>query len=142
MSLAKYSTPSAGRSPRAPTAAAASTTWLTASSAGLVVGLDYKNPFLEPYREFQVRVLCSQCYLSYLSCLPLPSLLPFTANFRTNHYPYFRALLAGGTRLAYGAHALTDGRLQSSPRLDFQDGAVVGWVILTSIPSRYIFFGG
>ncbi|KAF8170023.1 hypothetical protein K438DRAFT_1854692 [Mycena galopus ATCC 62051] len=132
MSRAKYSTPSAGRSPRALTPAAASTIWLTASSAGLVVGLDYKNPYLEPYRECQVRVLCSQCYLSYLSCLPLPSLPPFTANFCTNHYPHFRALLAGGNRLAYGAHALTDGRLQSSPRLNLRDGAVVEWVILTS----------
>ncbi|KAF8209281.1 hypothetical protein K438DRAFT_1754313 [Mycena galopus ATCC 62051] len=78
-------------SPRAPTAADASTKWLTVSSAGFVVGLDYKDRYLEPYREFQ----------------------------RTNHYPHFRALLAGGTRLAYGAHALTDGRLQSLPRLDF-----------------------
>ncbi|KAF8166920.1 hypothetical protein K438DRAFT_1856719 [Mycena galopus ATCC 62051] len=217
MSLAKNSTPLAGRSTREATAAAASTTWLTASSAGLVVGLD---PYLQPYHEFQVRVVCSQCYLSYLSCLSLPSLPPFTATFvppprtrlpassllpftpflsprriphlrpslhlpsqssrsppslphlpmltifslfskqspptsllsfllpvlaslfinnsmrsalTTNHYPHFRALLAGGTRLAYGVHALTDGRLQSLPRLDFQDGAVVEWVILPSI---------
>ncbi|KAF8143915.1 hypothetical protein K438DRAFT_1874881 [Mycena galopus ATCC 62051] len=89
MSLAKDSTPSAGRSPRAATAAAASTTWLTRQ--------------------------------------PAP----------TTPYPHFRALLTCGTRLAYSAHALTDGRLQSSPRLDFQDGAVVGWMILTSIPSQW-----
>ncbi|KAF8131338.1 FAD/NAD-P-binding domain-containing protein [Mycena galopus ATCC 62051] len=67
-------------------------------SIGLVVGLDYKNPYLEPYREFQ----------------------------RTKHHPHFRTLLANGTRLAYGARALTEGGLQSLPRLDFPGGALVG----------------
>ncbi|KAF8171449.1 hypothetical protein K438DRAFT_1982145 [Mycena galopus ATCC 62051] len=59
-------------------------------SIGLVVGLDYKNSYLEPYREFQ----------------------------RTKHHPHFRALLANGTRLAYGAHALIEGGFQSLPQLD------------------------
>ncbi|KAJ7621656.1 FAD/NAD-P-binding domain-containing protein [Mycena polygramma] len=67
-------------------------------SVGLVIGLDYKNPWLEPYREFQ----------------------------RMKHHPHFRALLAGGERLAYGARSLTEGGLQSLPRLDFPGGAVVG----------------
>ncbi|KAF8170043.1 hypothetical protein K438DRAFT_1982939 [Mycena galopus ATCC 62051] len=44
-------------------------------SIGLVVGLDYKNPYLAPYREFQ----------------------------RTKDHPHFHALLAGDRRLAYGA---------------------------------------
>ncbi|KAJ7732479.1 FAD/NAD-P-binding domain-containing protein [Mycena maculata] len=67
-------------------------------SIGLVVGLDYKNPWLEPYREFQ----------------------------RMKHHPHLRALLGGGERLAYGARALTEGGLQSLPRLDFPGGALVG----------------
>ncbi|KAJ7435031.1 FAD/NAD-P-binding domain-containing protein [Mycena galericulata] len=69
-------------------------------SIGLVVGLDYKNPWLEPYREFQ----------------------------RMKHHPHYRALLSspGAERLAYGARALTEGGLQSLPRLDFPGGALVG----------------
>ncbi|KAF8171351.1 hypothetical protein K438DRAFT_2024048 [Mycena galopus ATCC 62051] len=46
---------------------------------------------------------------------------------RTKHHPHFRVLLAGGTRLVHGARALTDSRLQSLPRLDVQDGALVAW---------------
>ncbi|KAJ6562289.1 hypothetical protein B0H19DRAFT_1144084 [Mycena capillaripes] len=73
-------------------------------SIGLVVGLDYKNPWLEPYREFQ----------------------------RMKHHPHFRSLLTGNEngkaeRLAYGARTLTEGGLQCLPsRLDFPGGAVVG----------------
>ncbi|KAJ7270712.1 FAD/NAD-P-binding domain-containing protein [Mycena haematopus] len=67
-------------------------------SIGLVVGLDYKNPYLEPYREFQ----------------------------RMKHHPTFRALLADGERLAYGARTLTEGGLQSLPRLHFPGGALIG----------------
>ncbi|KAJ7253222.1 FAD/NAD-P-binding domain-containing protein [Mycena rebaudengoi] len=74
-------------------------------SLGLVVGLDYKNPWMEPYREFQ----------------------------RMKHHPYFRALLGPGRgdeeppeRLAYGARALTEGGLQSLPRLHFPGGALLG----------------
>ncbi|KAJ7179724.1 YOR356Wp-like protein, partial [Mycena filopes] len=69
-------------------------------SVGLVVGLDYKNPWMEPYREFQ----------------------------RMKHHPHFRALLSspGAERLAYGARALTEGGLQSLPRLDFPGGALIG----------------
>ncbi|KAJ7238105.1 hypothetical protein B0H12DRAFT_1025951 [Mycena haematopus] len=67
-------------------------------SIGLVIGLDYKNPYLEPYREFQ----------------------------RMKHHPTFRALLADGERLAYGARTLTEGGLQSLPRLHFPGGALVG----------------
>ncbi|KAK7055256.1 electron transfer flavoprotein-ubiquinone oxidoreductase [Favolaschia claudopus] len=67
-------------------------------SIGLVIGLDYKNPWLEPYREFQ----------------------------RMKHHPAFRALLAGGERLAYGGRSLTEGGFQSLPKLDFPGGALIG----------------
>ncbi|KAF8171426.1 hypothetical protein K438DRAFT_1982132 [Mycena galopus ATCC 62051] len=67
-------------------------------SIGLVVSFDYKNPYLEPYREIQ----------------------------RTKTHPHFRALLAGDIRLAYGARALTECGLQSLPRLDFPGGALIG----------------
>ncbi|KAF7300685.1 Electron transfer flavoprotein-ubiquinone oxidoreductase [Mycena chlorophos] len=67
-------------------------------SIGLVVGLDYKNPYLEPYREFQ----------------------------RMKHHPYYRNLLASGERLAYGGRTLTEGGIQSLPRLDFPGGALLG----------------
>ncbi|KAJ7473470.1 FAD/NAD-P-binding domain-containing protein [Mycena latifolia] len=69
-------------------------------SIGLVVGLDYKNPWMEPYREFQ----------------------------RMKHHPHFRALLSspGAERLAYGARTLTEGGLQSLPQLHFPGGALIG----------------
>ncbi|KAJ7612102.1 FAD/NAD-P-binding domain-containing protein [Roridomyces roridus] len=67
-------------------------------SIGLVVGLDYKNPWLEPYREFQ----------------------------RMKHHPHYRTLLDGAERLAYGARSLTEGGLQSLPKLDFPGGALIG----------------
>ncbi|KAI0926620.1 hypothetical protein AcV7_005510 [Taiwanofungus camphoratus] len=68
-------------------------------SLGLVVGLDYPNPYLSPYRELQ----------------------------RMKHHPYFAELLSGGaTRVAYGARALNEGGLQAVPRLHFPGGALVG----------------
>ncbi|KAJ7200876.1 FAD/NAD-P-binding domain-containing protein [Mycena pura] len=67
-------------------------------SIGLVVGLDYKNPWMEPYRELQ----------------------------RMKHHPHYRTLLASGERLAYGARSLTEGGLQCLPRLDFPGGALIG----------------
>ncbi|KAF7323870.1 Electron transfer flavoprotein-ubiquinone oxidoreductase [Mycena kentingensis (nom. inval.)] len=67
-------------------------------SIGLVVGLDYKNPYLEPYRELQ----------------------------RMKHHPHYRQLLASGERLAYGARALTEGGLQCLPQLHFPGGALLG----------------
>ncbi|KAI0820479.1 FAD/NAD-P-binding domain-containing protein [Trametes gibbosa] len=66
---------------------------------GLVVGLDYANPYLNPYRELQ----------------------------RMKHHPYFRDLLSGdSTRIAYGARVLNEGGLQSVPKLDFPGGALIG----------------
>ncbi|KAG6819548.1 hypothetical protein H0H93_010794 [Arthromyces matolae] len=67
-------------------------------SLGLVIGLDYPNPYLSPYRELQ----------------------------RMKHHPYYRDLLAGGERLAYGARTLNEGGLQSIPKLHFPGGALIG----------------
>ncbi|KAJ6560901.1 hypothetical protein DFH09DRAFT_1364713 [Mycena vulgaris] len=71
-----------------------------AVSIGLVVGLAYQNPWLEPYREFQ----------------------------RIKHHPRFRVLLTapGAECLAYGASTLTEGGLQSFPQLHFPGGALIG----------------
>lgn len=67
-------------------------------SLGLVIGLDYKNPYLSPYRELQ----------------------------RMKHHPYWRDLLDKGERLGYGARVLTEGGLQSIPKLSFPGGALLG----------------
>lgn len=65
---------------------------------GLVVGLDYANPYMSPYREFQ----------------------------RLKHHPYFSNILEGGERLAYAARVLNEGGLQSLPKLHFPGGALLG----------------
>ncbi len=65
---------------------------------GLVVGLGYSNPYLSPFEEMQ----------------------------RLKTHPAIRPLLAGGTRLAYGARALTSGGLQALPKLIFPGGALIG----------------
>ncbi|KAI0046324.1 FAD/NAD-P-binding domain-containing protein [Auriscalpium vulgare] len=68
-------------------------------SLGLVIGLDYANPYLSPYRELQ----------------------------RMKHHPYFAELLSGdSTRVAYGARVLNEGGLQSVPKLHFPGGALIG----------------
>ncbi|KAG8902800.1 hypothetical protein FRB99_004099 [Tulasnella sp. 403] len=67
-------------------------------SLGLVIGLDYANPYLSPYRELQ----------------------------RIKHHPYFRTLLEGGERIAYGGRTLNEGGLQSIPKLHFPGGALIG----------------
>jgi electron-transferring-flavoprotein dehydrogenase len=65
---------------------------------GFVVGLDYKNPWLSPFEEFQ--------------------------RFKT--HPAIRQVLEGGRRLSYGARAITAGGLLSLPRTVFPGGALVG----------------
>jgi electron-transferring-flavoprotein dehydrogenase len=65
---------------------------------GFVVGLDYENPYLSPFDEFQ--------------------------RFKT--HPVIREHLEGGKRIAYGARALNEGGLQSIPRLVFPGGALIG----------------
>ncbi|MDR0771009.1 MAG: electron transfer flavoprotein-ubiquinone oxidoreductase [Burkholderiales bacterium] len=67
-------------------------------AVGLVVHLDYKNPSLSPFDEFQ--------------------------RFKT--HPMLKALLHGGERLSYGARALVEGGVQSLPKLSFPGGALVG----------------
>ena len=65
---------------------------------GYIVDLNYKNPFLSPYMEFQ----------------------------QFKHHPKIQKLLNGGKRIAYGARAVTKGGLQSIPRTAFPGGALLG----------------
>ena len=67
-------------------------------AVGFVIGLDYHNPFLNPFEEFQ--------------------------RFKT--HPSIRSTFEGGRRIAYGARALNEGGFQSIPRLDFPGGALIG----------------
>ncbi len=67
-------------------------------AVGLVVGLDYDNPYLSPFDEFQ--------------------------RFKT--HPRIRPLFEGGRRIAYGARALNEGGFQSIPKLTFPGGALIG----------------
>ncbi|HYD31209.1 MAG TPA: electron transfer flavoprotein-ubiquinone oxidoreductase [Azospirillaceae bacterium] len=67
-------------------------------AVGFVVGLDYENPHLSPFDEFQ--------------------------RFKT--HPSIRPVFEGGRRIAYGARALSEGGLQSIPRLTFPGGLLVG----------------
>jgi electron-transferring-flavoprotein dehydrogenase len=67
-------------------------------SVGFVVHLNYENPHLSPYDEFQ--------------------------RFKT--HPAIRGTFEGGKRLAYGARAINEGGLQSVPRLAFPGGALIG----------------
>jgi electron-transferring-flavoprotein dehydrogenase len=67
-------------------------------SVGLVVHLDYRNPGLSPFEEFQ----------------------------RFKSHPAIRAHLAGGKRVGYGARTISEGGFQSVPRLVFPGGALVG----------------
>ena len=67
-------------------------------SIGYVVGLDYRNPWLSPFEEFQ--------------------------RFKT--HPSIRRYLEGGKRIGYGARAITAGGLLSLPKTVFPGGALVG----------------
>ncbi|MEO0400325.1 MAG: electron transfer flavoprotein-ubiquinone oxidoreductase [Pseudomonadota bacterium] len=67
-------------------------------SVGFVVHLNYKNPHLYPYGEFQ--------------------------KFKT--HPEIAELLEGGKRIAYGARAITEGGYQAVPKLAFPGGALIG----------------
>ena len=67
-------------------------------SVGYVVGLNYSNPHLSPFEEFQ----------------------------RYKTHPEIRKFLEGGKRLAYGARAIAAGGLQSQPKLVFPGGALIG----------------
>jgi electron-transferring-flavoprotein dehydrogenase len=65
---------------------------------GYVVGLNYENPYLSPYEEFQ----------------------------RYKTHPAIKSFFEGGKRISYGARAITAGGLQSLPKLVFPGGALVG----------------
>jgi electron-transferring-flavoprotein dehydrogenase len=65
---------------------------------GFVVGLDYANPYLYPFEEFQ----------------------------RWKQHPEIRAILEGGRRVSYGARAINEGGWQSVPKLAFPGGALIG----------------
>ena len=67
-------------------------------AVGYVVGLDYKNPYLSPFEEFQ--------------------------RFKT--HPSVRSVFEGGRRVSYGARALNEGGFQSIPKLTFPGGCLVG----------------
>ena len=67
-------------------------------AVGFVVGLDYTNPHLSPYEEFQ--------------------------RFKT--HPKIRPAFEGGRRIAYGARAISEGGMQSIPKLTFPGGLLVG----------------
>jgi len=67
-------------------------------SVGFVVHLNYANPYLSPFEEFQ--------------------------RFKT--HPQMRATFEGGKRLSYGARVITEGGYQSVPKLSFPGGALIG----------------
>lgn len=65
---------------------------------GFVTALDYKNPYIYPFEEFQ----------------------------RWKQHPEIRAILEGGKRVAYGARAINEGGWQSVPQLAFPGGVLAG----------------
>jgi len=67
-------------------------------AVGYVIGLDYKNPYLSPFDEFQ--------------------------RFKT--HPAIRPVFEGGKRISYGARALNEGGVQSLPKMVFPGGVLIG----------------
>jgi len=67
-------------------------------AVGFVIGLDYANPHLSPFEEFQ--------------------------RFKT--HPSIRPVFEGGKRISYGARAISEGGLQSIPKLTFAGGLLIG----------------
>jgi len=67
-------------------------------AVGFVIGLDYTNPYLSPFDEMQ----------------------------RYKTHPAIRPTFEGGRRIAYGARALSEGGLQSIPKLTFPGGLLIG----------------
>lgn len=65
---------------------------------GMVVGLDYANPYINPYNEFQ----------------------------RWKHHPAVRKHIEGGECIQYGARAINEGGIQSLPKLTFPGGVLMG----------------
>jgi len=67
-------------------------------AVGFLIGLDYKNPYLSPFEEFQ----------------------------RFKNHPAIRPLFEGGKRISYGARAISEGGIQSIPGLTFPGGLLIG----------------
>ena len=67
-------------------------------AVGLVIGLDYTNPYLDPFAEMQ----------------------------RLKTHPQLKQLLQGGKRIGYGARTLNEGGLQAIPKLTFPGGVLIG----------------
>jgi len=67
-------------------------------SVGFVTHLNYKNPYLSPFEEFQ----------------------------RMKTHPMIKETFEGGRRISYGARAITEGGFQSVPKLTFAGGALIG----------------
>ena len=67
-------------------------------AVGFVIGLDYKNPHLNPFEEFQ----------------------------RFKNHPAIRPTFTGGKRISYGARAISEGGIQSIPKLTFPGGLLIG----------------
>ncbi len=67
-------------------------------AVGFVIGLDYENPHLSPFEEFQ----------------------------RFKQHPAIRPIFEGGRRIAYGARAINEGGFQSIPKLTFPGGCLIG----------------
>jgi electron-transferring-flavoprotein dehydrogenase len=67
-------------------------------AVGFVVGLNYSNPYLSPFEEFQ----------------------------RYKTHPMIRGFFEGGKRIAYGARAIAAGGFQALPKLIFPGGALIG----------------
>ena len=67
-------------------------------SIGFVIHLNYRNPYISPFDEFQ----------------------------RLKTHPLIAKYLEGGKRLAYGSRAITEGGFQSVPKLTFPGGALIG----------------
>ena len=65
---------------------------------GFVVGLDYANPYLSPFEEFQ----------------------------RFKNHPHIRPLFEGGKRIAYGARTIVEGGIQSLPKLVVPGALIIG----------------
>ena len=67
-------------------------------SVGLVLHLNYENPTVSPYDEFQ----------------------------QMKHHPLYSKILSGGRRISYGARAINEGGIQSIPKVTFNGGALIG----------------
>jgi len=67
-------------------------------AVGLIVDLNYSNPWISPYDEFQ----------------------------RLKHHPELSQYLAGGKRISYGARSITKGGFNSLPKMDFPGGLLIG----------------